>query len=397
MSLSKFPADMHFGKYLEGFFTQVSGSLTIRALLNCSSRIAICCMSIRTLRILSTLLLALPCTGKAQSLREAADLADISIGAAVNVQYLSETSYAETLGREFNMLEPEDAMKWEALRPDEKTFAFGDSDRIVQFALTHRMKVRGHTLLWGAHNPDWLVNGNYSSKQLSDLLHDHISRVVEHFRGQVFAWDVVNEAFEEHGKLRSSLWFDKPGIAAGPRTEYIAQAFRWAHDADPKALLFYNDAEAEQINAKSDAIYAMVKEFRERNIPIDGVGLQMHFFELNPDFSSITANIARFTNLGIKIHITELDVALPVNELGNASPVDLRRQAEIYREITRICLQNPRCSAIQTWGFTDKYSWLGWATHKTKGEGLLFDRTYHPKPAYGAVQQELICARRTTH
>jgi endo-1,4-beta-xylanase len=332
-----------------------------------------------------------------QSLRQEADCAGVLVGAAVNPAYLSEPGYAATLTREFNMLEPEDAMKWTALRPDKKTFDFGDADRLVEFAEIHHMKVRGHNLVWGNHNPGWLAEGRYTTEQLSGLLQEHIHRVVDHYRRGVFAWDVVNEAFDENGKLRDSLWYDHPGIGlAGRGTAYIEQAFRWAHAADPSALLFYNDAEGEAINRKSDAIYVMVKDFKKRGVPIDGVGLQMHIFNLDPDVDSIAANIARFTSLGVQVHITEMDVALPVISDGSvASAGDLSKQAYVYRKIAAACLRQPGCTALQTWGITDKHSWIGWFTHRTKGAGLLFDGAYQPKSAYEAVRQEL--AERLSH
>ncbi len=343
----------------------------------------------RVLHVLSILLFfTVPFSG--QTLRDEAAKAGILIGAAVNVHYLSEAAYTSTLGREFNLIEPEDALKWEALRPDEKTFNFGPADQIVAFAQAHNMKIRGHNLVWGTHNPDWLTHGGFQSQKLSSLLHDHIRRVVGHFHGAVFAWDVVNEAFDEKGKLRASIWYNQPGIGAGDGTGYIAQALRWARQADVDALLFYNEAEAEEVNPKSDAIYTMVKDFRRRGVPIDGVGFQMHIFNLSPNLPSIAANFARFSALGIQIHITEMDVALSVGTNGSVlNQADLGRQADIYQAITRVCRQTPGCTALQTWGVTDKYSWLGWATHKTKGAGLLFDRQYQPKPAYDMVRDAL--------
>ena len=226
---------------------------------------------------------------------------------------------------------------------------------------------------------------------LHAILQDHIRRVAGHFRGKVFAWDVVNEAFDEKGKLRSTIWYDTPGIGfADESTKYIEQAFAWAHEADPEALLFYNDAEGEAVNAKSDAIYAMVKDFRSRGVPIDGVGLQMHIFDRKPDLVGIEANIARFTALGVQVHITEMDVALPTNTEGTSSDLrDLEKQAEIYGEIARICIAHPGCTALQTWGFTDKYSWIRSTTKGAKGAALLFDRDYKPKPAYSALQSAL--------
>jgi endo-1,4-beta-xylanase len=154
-------------------------------------------------------------------------------------------------------------------------------------------------------------------------------------------------------------------------------------------LLFYNEAEADEVNTKSDALYTMVREFIRQRVPIDGIGLQMHIGNGHPDIPSISANIARFTALGLQVHITELDVSVPVNSDGNASPADLQRQAEIYRQITAACLSHPGCSAIQTWGFTDKYSWIGSRPKKTRGRALLFDRDYQPKPAYRAMYEAL--------
>src|SRR5207302_9312074 len=135
------------------------------------------------------------------------------------------------------------------------------------------MKVRGHTLVWGWTNPPWLTSQTFTVEQLAHILHEHITRVAGHYRGKVFAWDVVNEGFDEHGKVKPSIWYDQPGIGfAGKGTAYIEQTFRWAHAADPDALLFYNDGGAETVNEKSDAIYAMVRDFKRRGVPIDGVG-----------------------------------------------------------------------------------------------------------------------------
>jgi endo-1,4-beta-xylanase len=162
------------------------------------------------------------------------------------------------------------------------------------------------------------------------------------------------------GKLRSTIWRDQPGIGlAGNGSSYIERCLRWAYEADPRALLFYNEAGAEVVNPKSDAIYAMVRDFRQRGVPIDGVGFQMHIEKLRADVASISANIKRFTALGVEVHITEMDVALPVDPNGNPRFEDLQLQADIYREVATACLSHPGCTAIQTWGFTDKYSWIG--------------------------------------
>ena len=354
------------------------------------------------------------------SLRAVAEHAGLLVGAAARPAQLSEPNYASTLAREFSMLQPEDALKWEVVHPQPESFDFQQADRLLTFAIAHNMKVRGHTLVWHRQNPKWLTEGTYTPNQLARILEQHIKTVVGHYRGKIFAWDVVNEAFDEiqRGKLRSTLWRDQPGIGqeqrvtndearaatdrgsavpearpeearAEPSYAYIERCFRWAHEADPQALLFYNDAEAEEVNSKSDAIYRMVEDFRRRGVPIDGVGLQMHVPNLRADVASISANIQRFTALGLQIHITEMDVALPVDSNGNARPDDEQSQTHLYREIAAACVSHPGCTAIQTWGFTDKYSWIGSHSQHKQGAALLFDRNYQPKPAYSALKNLL--------
>jgi endo-1,4-beta-xylanase len=340
------------------------------------------------------LVLMVASAGCAQSLRRDAEKAGVLIGTAVRFSQLSEDAYASSLGREFNMLEAEDAMKWRTLRPEAGSYDFRQGDELVRFALAHQMKVRGHCLAWGRDNPEWLAQGQFTPREMAHLLHEHIKRVMRHYKGRVFAWDVVNEALDENGEVRDSLWYNQPGIGLpGSGTSYIEQAFRWAHEADPQAMLFYNEAEGEGMNRKSEAIYAMVKDFKRRGVPIDGVGLQMHMPALDTNLATMTAelsrNIARLTTLGVQVHITELDVSVPLDSSNRARPEDLNRQAEVYRAIVRACLNNRGCTAIQTWGFTDKYSWIGSHSRGTRGQALPFDRAYQPKPAYRAMREEL--------
>src|ERR1039457_6376582 len=209
------------------------------------------------------------------TLRQAAQAAGMLIGAAVRPAHLSEAAYASRLAREFNMIEPEDALKWEVVHPEPERFDFSQADQIMDFAGRHDMKVRGHTLVWHRQNPKWLAEGKYTSGELAEILEKHIKTVVGHYRGKIFAWDVVNEAFDElhPGTLRSTIWHDQPGIAIASSYEpratsnpgrselearsskqsysRIERCFRWAHEADPQALLFYNEAEAETMNPKS--------------------------------------------------------------------------------------------------------------------------------------------------
>ena len=326
----------------------------------------------------------------AQSLRDDADRRRILIGAAVNPALFGEAPYASTLAREFNMVEPENEMKWGRIRASQDRFNFGPGDEVVAFAQAHKMKVRGHCLLWSEYNPAWLSKGSFAPEQLSKLLREHIATVMKHYSGEVFAWDVVNEAFLANGTIEPSIWYDSPGIGfTGKGTAYIEQAFRWARAADPKALLFYNDYDTEGLNAKSDAVYAMVKDFKKRGVPIDGVGIQAHIFNIDmKEISSLAANLARLTALGLQVHITEMDVALPLDTTGALlDQAGLARQADVYRFIASACLQQTGCTAFQTWGFTDKYSWIPGYTKGAKGKALLFDELYAPKPAYNALRE----------
>ena len=336
--------------------------------------------------ILLLLFLLVAASAPPITLRQAGDQAGILVGAAVRPSLFSEAAYSETLAREFNMVEPEDAMKWWVIRRNQGSFDFEEADAVVRFALAHGMKVRGHCLVWDHSNPEWLAQGHFTSDQLSQLLHEHIATVMKHYAGQVFAWDVVNEAMDENGRFKDSPWYNQPGIGfSGKGSAYVEQAFRWAREADPHALLFYNEAEGEAMNRKSDAIYAMVKDFKQRGVPIDGVGLQLHISQLDFDTNAVGANIARLTALGVQVHITELDVSLPVDSAGRASTEDLQLQANVYAGVARACLPNPGCTAIQTWGFTDKYSWIGSHSHGSQGAALPFDRSYKIKPAYQAL------------
>jgi endo-1,4-beta-xylanase len=258
--------------------------------------------------------------------------------------------------------------------------------------------VRDQSLREAAQSSRVLIGTAVRPAQLSEAAYASTrAREFNMLRGKIFAGDVVNEAFDElqPGKLRSTIWRDQPGIGlAGNGSSYIERCFRWAHEADPQALLFYNEAGAEVVNPKSDAIYAMVRDFRQRGVPIDGVGFQMHIEKLRADVASISANIKRFTALGVEVHITEMDVALPVDPNGNPRFEDLQLQADIYREVSTACLFHPGCTAIQTWGFTDKYSRIGSHSKHAQGGALPFDRNYGTKPAYEALRNALAAGRR---
>lgn len=323
------------------------------------------------------------------TLRDAAANQGIIVGSAANTNALNDSEYSTVLGDEFSQLEPEWEMKFATVHPrpgtDPLPYDFSLSDRLVDYALLHHMQVRGHTLFWYQALPDWLENGRYTQAQLSAIAKDHISTVLQHFGTSVYAWDVVNEAFNDDGSLRSSVWFNQPGIGyAGRGTKYIEQALVWSRAANPEVKLFYNDGGAETENRKSDAIYAMAADFKHRGVPLDGVGFQMHL-DLSSDSdqwaASVERNLKRFSDLGLEIHITELDIRLS-HEMEN----DLNAQAELYARVAELCLANPTCKVLQTWGFTDKYSWIS-DSYYGMGWALPWDAAYGKKPAYYALHQ----------
>ena len=316
------------------------------------------------------------------SLRSLAQNRGIVIGAAVAVNALrNEPVYREVLAREFSSLTAENAMKFMFVHPERDRYDFTDADTLVTFAEDNNMKVRGHTLVWHIQLPQWLTEGKFTRQQLLQILQDHIYTVVGRYRGKVFAWDVVNEGIADNNGLRDTIWLR--GI--GP--EYIDLAFRWAHEADPKARLFYNDYGGEGLGAKSDAIYNLVREMLQRGVPIHGVGLQMHVSLKNaPPPADVAANIQRLTALGLDVHITEMDV-----KIQNGTGTQAERfaaQAKIYRDMLAVCLSKGSCKAFVLWGFTDKHSWIPWYTKKPDA-ALIFDNSYRPKPAYNALREVL--------
>jgi endo-1,4-beta-xylanase len=322
-----------------------------------------------------------------QTLGQVAARHNIKIGAAADSPYLSDSSYAAILGSEFSQLQAENEMKFSIIHPGVNTYDYRGGDALVSFAQSHTMVVRGHTLVWHNQVPSWVTSGSYTSPQLSTILQDHITTVVGHYAGKVYAWDVVNEAFNDDGTIRDTIWYNQPGIGfAGMGTKYIEQVLTWARAADPNAKLFYNDYNAEPLDAKSDAIYAMAQDFKTRGVPLDGIGFQLHIdltFDNPATLASLTSNLQRFAALGLDLHITELDI-----RLQDSSAASLNAQGRLYGEIAAICVQQPSCKVFQTWGFTDKYSWIpsffpgmGWA--------LLWDANYRKKPAYTSIRNAL--------
>jgi len=201
---------------------------------------------------------------------------------------------------------------------------------------------------------------------------------VSHYQGQLYSWDVVNEPVDSKanysGILKPDIWY--PAIP-----NYVDLAFQWARKADPKAKLILNEVGAEGLGFKSDRVYELVKGMLSRGIPIDGVGLEMHYFtNLYPPPSNVSANIKRLTDLGLEVHITEMDIRFAGNDTEQEH---LQQQEQIYTDMLTVCLENPMCKMFLVWGFTDKYSWVG------PLQGDIFDINFNPKPAYFGLLKAL--------
>jgi len=312
------------------------------------------------------------------TLRSLAQQRGIGIGTAALMEpFQNDSTYREVLAREFNRLTPENAMKFGQLHPERDRYNFTKADALVTFAKAHQMQVHGHTLVWHQSMPDWLTQVEWTREELMDILHQHIYTVVAHYQGQLAAWDVVNEAVAGNGSLRDSIWLSRIG------PEYIELAFRWAHEADPQARLFYNDHDGEGLGKKSDAIYELIKDLRQRNVPIHGVGFQMHKSIKNPpSIEQVAANIKRLGKLGLEVQITEMDVQ--IHDGKGTTQQRLASQADVYREMLRVCLDAPTCKSLTTWGLADHLSWIP-HFYKRPDSPLLFDESYRPKPAYNAL------------
>lgn len=330
--------------------------------------------------LLSTLLMSSTGLSHAQnapaSLRDLAEKNNFHVGAAVYTYHLDDPVHAETLSREFNMLTPENEAKFCVVQPEKGQFDFSKLDRLVAFAEQNKMVVRGHTLLWHQCVPSWLEAENPTRDEAIQLMRDHIMTVVGHYKGRIAIWDVVNEAIDGTQR-RDTLWQRWIG------DDYIDLAFQFAHEADPDALLFYNDYGAEGLNAKSDAVYNMVKDLVARGVPIHGVGLQAHFTLGNIDPDGMAKNIQRLGELGLQVQITEMDIKFS----GAPSDQILQQEAGDFRKVFETCLDSKYCTAFVVWGVTDKFSWLRDPQYfnNPQVEPLLFDDNYKPKPAYYAL------------
>jgi GH35 family endo-1,4-beta-xylanase len=316
---------------------------------------------------------------QAEPLRNAAAASGKLVGAAVKSSLLADSRYAGVLGRHFNYLTAEFEMKWDAIERTRDSNNFAAGDAIVAFGQANGMRIKGHALIWHGSVPGWL--SALPAADFRAAFEAHIRSVGEHFRGRVVAWDVVNEAIADDGPgLRDTVFRLKLG------DQYIADAFRLARQADPQALLFYNDYGGEGLSAKSDRIYSLVQGLRAQGVPIDGVGLQMHVSATSaPSEANIAANMRRLAALGLFVNISEMDVR--IRDVPGTTQARLDVQKSVYRSIVGVCVAEPRCDGVTFWGFTDAHSWID--AQYGADDPLIFDEQYAVKPAYYGILDAL--------
>ncbi len=316
------------------------------------------------------------------ALRPLATAAGLNFGVATSAGVVrTDATYRETLLAYANTIVAENDLKFGPLSPRPGFYDFSRADALVDFAAEHGLKVRGHVLVWHHQLPDWLKAAHYTAEQARELMRVHIFTVMGRYRGKIFQWDVVNEAVTNASRapLRQSFWLE----TIGP--EYIALAFRYAHEADPQAKLFYNDYGAEDLSAKSDAVYKLVRDLKQQGVPINGVGLQCHFdVAAPPNLEAVAANLQRLADLGLELAVTEFDARLHLP----ASAANLEKQATLEHDLLAVVLRQPACRTFMVWGLTDARSWVP-NFYRGYGAALPFDAMLAPKPALYGLERAL--------
>ncbi len=325
---------------------------------------------------------------------------DFLIGVAINQKQFSDEDQRgdPIIKAQFDAISPENVLKWESVHPQPGQYDFAGPDRYVEFGETNHMAIIGHTLVWHNQTPKWVfqdTNGNPVTRDvLLERMHDHIRTVVGRYKGRIKIWDVVNEALQDNGKLRKSPWDKIIG------DDYIEKAFQYAHEADPDAILRYNDYSLEN-EPKRNGAMALIKKLQAEGIPVTVIGLQDHVKMDWPTLEQEDATLSDFAKLGLKVMITELDVDVlggkrtaEITEMAhqggsniytNGLPPSVQQAlAERYADLFRVFVKHRNDIALVTfWGVTDGDSWLN--SRGRVNYPLLFDRAGQPKPAFDAV------------
>jgi endo-1,4-beta-xylanase len=327
---------------------------------------------------------------------------DFLIGAALSAEQIEEKepNAAVLVPQQFNAVTPENIMKAEIIHPQWDKYNFDLGDKLIAYGEKHNIKINGHTLIWHSQLPAFMRNIK-DADSVKQYFSNHINTVASHYNGKIFSWDVVNEALNEDGTMRKSIFLEKLG------DNFVTDAFRLTQAASPNTELYYNDYNNEQPKKRAGCI-ALIKKIQAAGVRIDGVGIQGHWRANNIPLKDIEESIIEYSKLGIKVMFTELDLGVLPNPWdGDAADVSLKAeysakmnpyanglpdsiQAKLtkgYQDLFRLFLKyKNNISRITFWGVNDGQSWLnGWPIAGRTNYPLLFDRAFKPKPAYHAV------------
>ncbi|MGW2376033.1 MULTISPECIES: endo-1,4-beta-xylanase [Kitasatospora] len=316
-----------------------------------------------------------PAAAADNTLKAAAEAKGRYFGTAIERGDLGVSGEIAVAGAQFDMLTPANEMKWDTVEPSRGSYNFGPGDQLVQFARSKGMRVRGHNLVWQNQLPSWV--SNLPLDQVRSAMEAHITAEATHYKGQVYAWDVINEPFNGDGSFVPDVFYRAMGSG------YFADALRTAHAADPGAKLYINDYGIEGGNAKSDALYRLAQSLLAQGVPLGGIGFESHFI-LGQVPSDMQANMQRFANLGLDVAVTELDDRIQLPASGAA----LQQQGTDYAAVARDCLAVSRCVGVSQWGVDDAHSWIP-GTFPGTGAATMYDGNDQPKPSYYAALSAL--------
>lgn len=332
---------------------------------------------------------------------------DFLIGAALNYKqiYGKEDSATAIINTHFNTISPENVLKMGPIHPEPDVYNFDPADKYVDFGVDNDMFVVGHALVWHSQVPDWIFVDEEGTRVTKDTLlqrmQNHIETVAGRYKGKIDGWDVVNEALEDDGTLRKSPWLEIIGA------EFIEKAFELAQKTDPEAELYYNDYNLWKPE-KRDGAVKLVKNLQEKGLKVDGIGMQGHYGLTSPTIDQIEESILAFSDLGVKVMITELDLDILPNP-SKRQGADIAQTFEFqegynpYKESLPDSIQDQisqryadlfalfykhkdKISRVTLWGVADQHSWLNnWPMPGRTSYPLLFDRNYQPKPAVEAI------------
>ncbi|KPM42742.1 Endo-1,4-beta-xylanase 1 [Neonectria ditissima] len=315
----------------------------------------------------------------------ALDAGLLYFGTTVDNGYTSDEPYMAIANdaAEFGQLVPENGQKWDATEPSRDAFTYAKADVVPALAKANGQILRCHALTWHSQLPAWVSSGGFSSAELQAVIEAHIANVVGHFKGDCYAWDVVNEAVADDGSWRSSVFYETMG------TDFLAVSFNAAREADPDAKLYYNDYNLEYNGAKTDRAVEVVQILQDAGAPIDGVGFQGHLMVgSTPSRASLATALERFTALGVEVAYTELDIRHAAVPASDAAAVT---QANDFANVVGSCLDVAGCVGVTVWGFTDKYSWIP-DTFSGAGEACIYDADLNKKPAWTSISSLLAAA-----